>query len=801
MASGANAASRRLYPGQPLERTRNRVPAFVAGHGSNATAASSMAGHRAEDKIRRRRRETSHSKAGGSSLLEVLGAAGAVVSKQDWGEIEAVWQTYIQSEEFLTFHAVIDSLLTLPPMSQLAEKRAEFELLVHLLHRLGVALNIEYVSKSYRAHYSPDVQLTGYLYSTLLTAFTLLPTYVLNGQEFYVSDTVLDQCQSLQEVFLETCKELKRQYENMQPYSLEQIRNDVKRSLVYFDRSWCRFEMPALEEIEAIHRQACRPLIEAIEVEKALSESDGSQCSTINLTRKVTSNGSQRTRFDVQRSRLMEKICELNRLANVEGKGRSDMDLTCVLEAEKMAAKPMCTRWSTNPKSEGGACSNADGQLNGQGHQSVRCCGGLCAPPVLLRISRTLVRAWERLRRVLRRYGRCLYQLNSHLANNPDLVRALELFESAWEAGSRYLVQSGPRRVALSTFEVIISIKDQNFQSALASLDPGFLVATLPRYLLLNDMLRAVSSASGSAITAGSIVSASKVNVKLLKASELQPALPPRPTSILGGASRKAVPTSALQRSPLAKAYLPSELASCYDDTVALLSSFSEAQLSKLRKQLLDMAGSRVCSGFAPNSLPRSPVAALRRTPGTAGRRSSGTHSMRCATGGRQADRPPATPCPPRMAVPNSSRPATSKDLTSGNVVVPLPSPAIQGSASMAEEEEDEDDDVFCLDLVTLQEEVASTSFQVSVNLLLPDGPKTPLLNQGIPRRSIATSGSIASVGVAEEDERQVYATISTLALRLQREKPQEWNELIQVVLQGLALARGPTPSDKASKG
>ena len=30
----------------------------------------------------------------------------------------------------------------------------------------------------------------------------------------------------------------------------------------------------------------------------------------------------------------MEKICELNRLANLDGKGRSDMDLTCVQEAQ-----------------------------------------------------------------------------------------------------------------------------------------------------------------------------------------------------------------------------------------------------------------------------------------------------------------------------------------------------------------------------------------------------------------------------------------------------------------------------------
>merc|ERR1719191_1143751 len=107
---------------------------------------------------------------------------------------------------------LVQALTHLPPEEQIAESRPQYELLLRSLHRLGVAMEIEQMAKAYRAHYSPEVQLSGYLYSTLLTAFTLLPSYVLNGAEFYVSDTVLEQCRSLQFVFKETCNDLQTQF-------------------------------------------------------------------------------------------------------------------------------------------------------------------------------------------------------------------------------------------------------------------------------------------------------------------------------------------------------------------------------------------------------------------------------------------------------------------------------------------------------------------------------------------------------------------------------------------------------------
>lgn len=638
-------------------------------------------------------------------------------------KLEAYWQVYLESNEFLTFRAVVECLIALPPLSQLAERRADFELLIHLLHSLGEALQVDHVSKSYRAHYSPDVQLTGYLYSTLLTAFTLLPSYMLNGQEFFVSSTVLDQCQSLQEVFRETCQELRRQFDNLQPYSMEPIRDEVRRSLVYFDRSWCRFEMPALEEIEAIHKQACRPLLEAIEVEKALT--DFEQRGVMPVP-KNPGRGAQKVRMEVQRSRLMEKICELNRLANLDGKGRSDMDLTCVLEAERLTVRPFL--------------ADPDGRTGKSASASA----------LLYKVAQNLLRCFGRLRRVLRRYGRCLYQLNSHLANNADLVRALEIFEAAWETANRYLVQPGPRRLALHTYEVLSSIADPEFQEALICLDPGFLVATLPRALLFLEMQRAVREPLSLAPLAPAAKKAAKVSPALLSTSTA----PDLPQKLRDAVQRGP----SLDRSPLAKAFLPKDHTLFYNQTADLVQSLTEVEVVALRKSLFTTESSSL------QLKTPTPMALNRRASPLSQRGSTGGRGR---SGGCQAERPPATPCPPRMAVPNSSRPTTGK---AGSLSAPSPVP--NHKEAKAEDSDEDDVRVLSLELISLQEDAEEVT---------------------VPLRSLAASPVLRSLEGERREEsrvREIVSSISVLSVRLQREKPADWNELLQVVLQGLVLER-----------
>lgn len=825
-------------------------------------------------------------RAGGGSRRRSNGARGGCHAacatephRQDPSQMEARWEEYLQGEEFYTFHAVVDSLLSLPPASELGDKRSEYELLLHLLHRLGNALEVEHVSKSYRAHYSPDVQLYGYLYSTLLTAFTLLPSYVLNGQEFYVSDTVLDQCQSLQFVFHETCKELRRQFENLQACSLEQIRSDVRRSLAYFDRSWCRFEMPALEEIEAIHRQACRPLIEAIEVEQALSDWERKSASAA----RGGPLGARGVR-DAHRNRLMEKICELNRLANIDGKGRNDMDMTSVLEAERLDSRPLCAhlQQAQPQQPQGEHVSPAPTQHH-------NCAAANCASPVLLRIARSLLRCWRRLRRMLQKYARCLYQLNSHLANNPDLVRALELFESAWETASRYLVQPGPRRLAMLTYDIVTAIEEPSFQTQLTSLDPGFLVATLPRALLFHEMNRFKEARCGS-ISGSSQPHAIKPPFALKgRASSVDaaiglpgPSMLPRPLQQpegkQEGSSRETrrAQASAFQHSPIARAFLPADAATAYNEAAATLGRMPAASLAKLRKQLA-------------SSNPPSPVASCDATPLHCSSTPPLPPQRKPIT--PAAERPPRTPCPPRMAVPNSSHGRSSSSRVSvtaaadKGAVVGRPAPgsssgngaaapvvsaasgtaaagtaatpaasalghgpaartgtggpgtggggggggggqgagtaAMGGSAAASaqdaprsedaqdSEEEEEEEQVLTLPLADIHGAEVAAALGVQMHrpppppsVPQPHPPPLPSSAAPVPTpppQSIASPQVVVRIpeearrgyrsNSEQADWHHVMSAISTLALHLQRTKPHEWNELIQVVLQGVMLA------------
>lgn len=720
----AHAGSRRRSPSEPARRPRG-IPRGASRGEANAANDMACAPHRQEPE-----------------------------------DLEARWQAYTRSEEFVTFQAAVESLNSLPSMDQLTDRRVDFEVLLHLIHRLGCTLEVEHVSKSYRAHYSPDVQLSGYLYSTLLTAFTLLPSYVLNGQEFYVSDTVLDQCKSLQMVFQETCTELKKQFESLQSYSLEQIRNDVKCSLVYFDRSWSRFEMPALEEIEAIHRQACRPLIEAIEADQALISCESRAASS---TRGSGAPGTHRVKLQVSRSRLMEKLNELNRLANIDGKGRSDMDMTCVLEAERIAAKPMCMHLRRDPAPESNEPSHArEGGTLMNPLQTLHRCSG-CASPVLLRVAQSLIRSLKRIRRILQRYANCLYQLNSHLANNSDLVRGLELFESAWETANSYLVQSGPRRLALLTYDIVAGVQDADFEAALNNLDPGFLVASLPRALILHEMGRFAAAKAAALAGAGQgrptavaaakpVKSGAATGVSLPKIATSRAAVHATapPSMLQRPLDTRRIPSSAYQHSPIARAFLPADVVDTYNEAATALERLPSSRLPVL------------CSLLT--SPPRGSSGSTPLPPRT------GSHQARHMT----AETLPMTPCPPRMAVPNASRPGSVGRTPRGSHHSPQTSASAQVSAQapskpMPEESDDEDDE-FAINLSAQIQNVELGALDSADQVLVAPAAKRE--------------------GGQDPAIRRVVMTISTLALHLQRTKAHEWNELIQVVLQGFMLAK-----------
>jgi len=420
-----------------------------------------------------------------------------------------------------------------------------------------------------------------------------------------------------------------------------------------------------------------------------------------------------------------------------------------------------------------------------------RCVAGGCASPVLARVARSLLRSFDRLRRVLQRYGRCLYQLNSHLANNPDLVRGLELFENAWERADKYLVQPAPRRLALLIFSSIVSVTEPGFMSALDTLDPEFLIASLPRALLFCEMRRVIATASGHREGRRSAGPRRSKGLKKPDAASWQASSPieesaeeakaasnlPRPA--LDGANCNAVPISPLKRSQLARAFLPADVEPMYNEAIATMERLSEARLAAIRTLLV--------------SPPEAIVASCRGGGSSSSRPPSTVRPPRMPTASSAG---PRTPCPPRMAVPNASRPATSK-------TAPVMCGGVQRQAGaslppsplhdIAEPELEEDSD----------EEQDAAVARTIASIKSADGcrNKLPLLSGPHPPSSQVTPRPPLNGAKLQEDpaERHVIASISTMALLLQREKPNEWNELIQVVLQGVMALRSPESTSAAS--
>lgn len=605
-------------------------------------------------------------------------------------DAESTWQLFKASEEYMQLRVFLRAIAQLPaPDVACGESRAEYEFCLHALCRLGDMLQVEKIPKSYRAYYSPEVQLSGYLYSTLLTAFTLLPSYLLNGQEYYVSDTVLDQCHSLQQAFAQTCREVKRHFETLSPYALMTVRQDVKRSLVYFDRAWCRFEIPALEEIEAIHRQACRPLIDAIHSDQQLSELEKGRAT------------GQRIREEVQRSRLMEKICELNELANLDGKGRTDMDLSCVIEAEKVHATTVC-------------CSYNCRVLAGFNEDKPACCHvcGQCTSPVSMRIARTLLSRMAAVRRLLKRYAKCLYQVNSHLANNPELVSVLERFEQAWELAHKYLT-TPKQRLALYVYSLVTQVPDRAFQAALHDLEPEFIIK-LSHAILLAEMDRS-SGASDSPRCSKKGDAPGSTDL-------------PRP---MRRRRDRAPPVS------VASEFLPPSMKTCYDETVQSLLKLSEEQRRYVHESLV-----------TPN--PPTPAGTPLHTPMVREDRqlqSSGSRrpDSRCSR------EPPRIP--PRL-------------LADGIEVAKL------------DEDELDDEDLGGCDVESILAIArACTPAPEPEDEVSPSYGDDPLV-------------------------RVVINNVSVLGMHLQRHSPTDWNELIQIVLQGVIFgSKGCTAAAAACAG
>ena len=97
----------------------------------------------------------------------------------------------------------------------------------------------------------------------------------------------------------------------------------LKGQLIKFDELWTTYEQKYVYELMVIENDARRFIIDSINAEAVLCQ-------------KHMESTAKLTEFNEKRKTLLENICQVNAVANQEGKGRSDFELSLLLRAEKL---------------------------------------------------------------------------------------------------------------------------------------------------------------------------------------------------------------------------------------------------------------------------------------------------------------------------------------------------------------------------------------------------------------------------------------------------------------------------------
>lgn len=147
-----------------------------------------------------------------------------------------------------------------------------------------------------------------------------------------------------------------------------------------------------------IESDARRHITTAIELEKEISSFEERE----RLKGKIVLNCEE---YNKLRAKLVDKCGHINAVANMEGKGRDDLGVEILIEAEGIV------RRVTESQS-----------------RAVR------------RLAEDIKKAFSNFRLLLRKYEANIDAVDPQLKNNPDLVDVLSTFEKTWERGKEFFV-------------------------------------------------------------------------------------------------------------------------------------------------------------------------------------------------------------------------------------------------------------------------------------------------------------------------------------------------------------------------
>ena len=157
-------------------------------------------------------------------------------------------------------------------------------------------------------------------------------------------------------------------------------------------------------------------------------------------------------KFESIHKELVEIFCKINPVANVEGKGRDDLKVEILLEAEKVIKQKSSSK-----------------AIKKMATQIVESFNGFCD--------------------ILSKYEKYVERVDPQLRNNKDLTEVLLEFENSWTKGKYFLLDKETSHLLMESSKVIEDLcnKYEDFKEKLESMDAD-LFLIVPCIIILNSL-------------------------------------------------------------------------------------------------------------------------------------------------------------------------------------------------------------------------------------------------------------------------------------------------------------------------
>ena len=325
------------------------------------------------------------------------------------------------------------------------------------IENLQKYFNVKITNRNYRKKFTQayislyEEDSFGYLTEILDSAQEATPYLVVNGEKFIFSKEVIDYGNQLINSFSSLISlisdTMNLMYEEVIYENVKKIKIDIKTALIDFDKKWALYEEKYISELIYIEKISRRFIFEGIKIEKELAQYE--KRATIRGRLDISND----KEYNEIREKFVKVLNELNKIANINGKGRDDLTIEILLKSETV----LCT--VSDIKSKG-----------------------------MRKLAMSIKNTIKEFRELFKKYNMNIEGVDPQLVNNPELVSLLYNFEILWEKGKKYFTDKNKYNHLLLFNQIVEVIGEKYSNEKIKNLidqsDPVIFV-TIPAVLIL----------------------------------------------------------------------------------------------------------------------------------------------------------------------------------------------------------------------------------------------------------------------------------------------------------------------------